>query len=634
MPIEVRDDREAQVLAGAINDGKITGAQREEAMLALRAYLAVERPPLTPETTATRFFSPSEFEDPEVLQGRQEIAAVPQVVEGAISGADATAGVANAAVAEIFGGFNAFLANVFTKDNDKANQVLENVSDTLTIFPISEGGNEALQAIAPPLVAFERGIHNLSDAIVREVSGNEVAANPLAATMVKTALLGGLELAPSTPSTMNVTKAGVAIRKREKEIRRIAEGKGINLDLKNFSDDLAEAAQRLTPDERAQNAPILIEGLKDAKKRDFEAKEARFEELKTKRTYLESGSIEDLSDFIFERLVENGTDFKELPALLTIVDDMKQIRTRIPGVPGVRGERVLPVSAVNLNQLEILRKRTNSTYQRGTPGSVKMGVIRKEIDRFLENEIHKTTIDAGRIARGEAAIWGDADGVQALKDARLAHANYKKNFSEDKTIARLIEEDATPEQYSRWLMGASSVNAKPQAALTIRRIKEVLGDNSPGVEGIRQDFLFEMYEPLLKEDPNFSQFVRNYDTMIRRNPSLVKELGLDKDAMKDMHDFAKVQSKLPPAGKIFTKGDIVTGVTRMAVGHQIAKAAVRVEFSRRLANAVAGVDAVTPKQIISDIMDIKFDAPMIPKKSTVAAEFVAGAAISSLEEEE
>ena len=559
----------------------------------------------------------------DVPESAKDISPVRATGGAVLTMADAAAGVANIVPASILAGA---AASVFADDNEKAVNVFEKVADTLSVFPLSEGGQKILQGVAEPLMAIERGADDLSFELGR--------GDPTASTLIKTVLLGGLELFPAAKSVKDTVRAGSELRKRSREIKRIAEERGINLDLKRFSDDLAEAAQRLTPDERAQNAPLLVEQLQAAKQRDLDAKTALFREAEAKRTYVETGSVRDLSDSIFQELVRSGTDFEELPAVLRLLDDMSAIETRFPGVPGARGERPLPISAANLNQLEILRRRTNSTYRKGTPGSVKMGVVRKEIDRFFESEFDKVAIDAGRIARGDAPIFGDASGIQAWKDARTAHTRWKQNFSADKTIAKLIGEEATPEQYSAWLLGASSVNAKKQAALTIRRIKEILGDDSPAIEGIRQDYLFEMYEPLLREEPNFAQFTRNYDTMIRRNPSLVKELRLDKGAMKDMHDFAKVQANLPPSGRVFSRGDIITGVTRMAVGHQIAKAAVRVEFSRRLANAVAGVDAVTPKQIISDIMDIRFDAPMIPKGSVLASEFIAGAAITALSEGE
>ena len=255
----------------------------------------------------------------------------------------------------------------------------------------------------------------------------------------------------------------------------------------------------------------------------FNAKKAKFNAAKESRTYVDTGAVKDLSASLFRELVDEGFDLREMKGVANILEELDAIDVRLPGVPGKKGQLPLPAKTANLNQIELLRKRTNK-FKFGTPESTAGSIIRNGIDDFLDIEFNKAVIQDGRIAKG-SALSGDAGGIKAWRDARLAHKGFVERFKADKTISQLIEQDATPEQYSAWLMGASAVNAKRQAALTIKRMKEVLGKDHPTIEGIRQDYLFEMYEPLLKEVPNFSQFTRNYDSMIRRNPSLVKELG-------------------------------------------------------------------------------------------------------------
>ena len=547
-------------------------------------------------------------------------------MKGFKAAGDLLATVGSSGVAEIAGGVGSAISLVYGGfDNDKAVETKESISKTLTYKPRTEGAQKLLEKAAPYLEKLENSVDRFAE---RKAMGN-----PIAATIIKTTLLGGLELTPASKGTSNVAKLGSVVRQRNKEIRAIAESHGINIDLKNFGDDIAAAANRLTPEERAQNAPALVEALQEAKNRDLVAKQALYDKAKKTRTFVDTDALKGLSEQVFREIVEEGYDLSEMPKVSNILNELNKIDIQHPGIPGERGIRKVPAKAVNLNQLEILRKRTNKTGKFGTPDSAAGAIVRKRIDDFLDAEFNNAVIDGGRI-RGGGAVSGDATGIQAWKDARIAAKGYIERYKADKTISQLIEQEATPEQYSAWLMGASAVNAKRQAALTVNRMKEVLGRDHPAIEGIRQDYLYEMYEPLLKEVPNFSQFTRNYDTMIRRNPSLVDALDLDRGAMRDMHDFARIQATLPPSGKIFTRGDIVTGVTRMAVGHQIAKAAVRVEFSRRLANAVTGVDAVTPKQIIADIMEIRFEDVAIPKASPLAAEFIAGAALTGLEETE
>lgn len=524
----------------------------------------------------------------------------------------------SAGAAEIVSGFGGNISMLLGRGVDQTVTDMDFVADKLQVGPFTEGGQKAVQKIAPALMKLEEGADRVSEKLG--------LGNPIAATLIKTTLLGGLELALPAKGSVKGLKAGAELRRYEKEIRRIAEKHGINLNLKQFSDDIVEAANRMTPDERAANMPALREALRREKAADTRLKNQAFKEARQTRTFVETRAVNDLQQNILADLIEDGFDIADMPKLQRRLDEMANLET-ISVQTGA--ERGVPAAAVRLNELELIRQRSIRNKSTDAPENLALIKLREGIDDFLDNEFNSIAVEAGQqIPRGQGAISGDIAGVEAWKRARAANVRWHKRYDADKVIKQLIEKEATPETYRQWLMGASAMNANREAGATIRRMKEIMGDQHPVIEGIRQDFLFEMYQPLLKEIPDFAQFTRNYDAMVLRNPSLVGQLGLDRGAMKDMHDFARVQARLPPSGKIFTRGDIVTGVTRMVVGHQIAKAAVRVEFSRRLANALTGVDAVTPKQIIQDIMNVKFGEVAIPKTSPLAAEFIAGAALT------
>ena len=161
-------------------------------------------------------------------------------------------------------------------------------------------------------------------------------------------------------------------------------------------------------------------------------------------------------------------------------------------------------------------------------------------------------------------------------------------------------------------------------------MKEILGDNHPAIEGIRQDFLFEIAEPLLKAEPNFAQFTRNYDATIRRNPALVKELGLNQGDLSQLYHFAEVQKRLPKNQRLMSLKDITKGLSQFFVGHKIAKAALRVNISRNIANLFVGADRVGQKQILMELVGAKYGEPAIPKGGPLAAQFIAGAALTSI----
>ena len=540
-------------------------------------------------------------------------------VQGVKALGDVALTAASSGVGEILGGLTGVGALLYGGSLDQAVKGKERVSETLTIGPLTDEGQKILETIAPTFLKVEQGIDRFS-----ERSGR---GNPMAATAIKTALLGGLEFLPAAKGVKAATKMTRDLVRKQKVIKQIAEDNGINLDLKTFGDDIVEAVRRMTPEQRAQNAPMVSEALKQARAKETARKDAAFEQALQTKTFIETRSIRDLAESLQRDLFEEGFDLD--------ADNMAAVRKTLQDMQGealgfAPGQNL----AVRLNQLELIRRRINKRSGTDPQTNMALGNLRRGIDEFLDNEFNKIALAEGQAPGQVSAISGDPTGVQAWKEARAAATRWHQRFSEDKVISQLIDQNATPEQYRQWLMGASAMNARREAASTVRRMREILGRDHPALEGIRQDFIFELAEPLLKEDPNFRQFVNNYDTMVRRNPSLVKELELDQKALKDMRDFARVQRDLPPSGKVFTRGDIVSGVSRMAVGHQIAKAAVRVEFTRRLANAMAGVDVVTPKQIMADLVGVKFGEPAIPKASPLAAEFIAGAALTGLPQEE
>ena len=124
-------------------------------------------------------------------------------------------------------------------------------------------------------------------------------------------------------------------------------------------------------------------------------------------------------------------------------------------------------------------------------------------------------------------------------------------------------------------------------------------------------------------------FVDKWDHMIRNKPSLVKELGLKESNLKPLYDFSKMQTRLPKKLRLDRK-DMTKGMSQFFVGHRIAKAALRVNVSRNIANWVIGTDRVGAQQMLADMAGIKYGEVLIPKYSPIAAEFIAGAALTGI----
>jgi len=247
--------------------------------------------------------------------------------------------------------------------------------------------------------------------------------------------------------------------------------------------------------------------------------------------------------------------------------------------------------------------------------------------KWLDSEFDQLAMNQG------SAISGETAGVTAWKRARSASRDWHKRFQEDKIIAKMIANESTPEEMSRWLMGASVMGARREAGVTIQRMKNILGDNHPAIRGIRADYLFEVAAPLLHPDgPNFKTFVRNYELMIERNPTLVRALDLNVGDFKELHDLARLQKSLPyNEVKLREIMKQVTQITaRLAVGHEIAKAGVKVNLFRDALNYTLGLDRISQKQMLYELAGLKYGDVMLPRKGPLAAQFIAGAALTEI----
>lgn len=531
--------------------------------------------------------------------------------------------IASGGASEILSGAaNAFRMMLGTSYED-AKTSHDYLTELGTYQPRGKRGQMALEAVAKPLVAMEEAADDLS---WRLSDGN-----PYAATAIKTLMLGGIELTPAGRGVGGRISTKLKVRKQRKEISALAKRLGIDLHVRNLDTGdpgmmagIVELANKMSPEERAVNMPFLQEAMRAAELEYKNRKNAAYETAKRTRTYVDTRSLDDLSLDVRNDLIKDAYDVADMRDLNKSLNELSAFNERTGG---------LTPSAINFRELELVRRRTgrraNDAYKSGrnSEGSA-LTRTKKEIDAFIDNEFNKLAIEQG------SAIHGDIAGVAAWKNARGLNKEWRKRFSEDKFIAQLIKEDATPETFRQWLMGASAMGANREAASVISRMKEVLGDNHPAIQGIRHDFVFELVEPILLQDPNFAQFTRNYDKMIRRNPSLVKEIGLREKDLELLYHLARIQRKLPDVMKPFHLTDVTKAVAQLAVGHQIARAALRVNLARGIANYFFGTSKFSKKQILGELAGEIYSNPAIPKNSPLAAEFITGAAMTGITEED
>jgi hypothetical protein len=498
-------------------------------------------------------------------------------------------------------------------DADLAAEWVAEVGDTMTFTPRTKRGKDTAAAIAAPLMKLEEKIDDMS---VKGARGN-----PYAAATIKTILLGAPELVSGALGGIRRAKVVGKLDKAQK----FADAHGINTEPTAIKSSLVDAVERMTPDEFAANQQSLRTQLVDAEAAQKTAVTRKFDEAKTSDAYVNATSIEDFSRGLRDHLIDEGFDLETMKGVRNTLNEMDNIRTRKPG-RGARdnigefgagvGRTLQPgrVVDVQLNDLQLIRKRINRRFTREGESNAALSLMKNKLDDFLDTQFKND------------AIRGDADAITRWKDAREAFIDYKKNFSEDRFIRKMVEEDATPEQYRRWLVGSSAMAARPQVAATVRKLKGILGENSPQMDAIRMDLLHDVARPIFEGrggKPNFKGFVSNYDKVIQRNPSLVRELGLDSSELQTLRDFAQAADRVQ-ARRPFGL-DPSTVVARYFFGHKIARAAVRVALVRGLIDRMFKVGETGRKMLLAEAIGQPgiLTQPLIPRGGFVAGSIIA-----------
>lgn len=288
--------------------------------------------------------------------------------------------------------------------------------------------------------------------------------------------------------------------------------------------------------------------------------------------------------------------------------------------------------AVHFSKFEHLRKRINDAIKDSADSSSAALIqIKSELDNWATMEFNKVALENGRVISQGGALSGDTQGFLTYLDARKAAGEHAW-FNDNKIIADLIKKDTSVDQMAQWLIGSSAMGKRGSAAV-VNKMKLLLGEDNPAIAAIRADFVYELCEPLLKTEPNFKMFADNYDRVLRKNKPLADALGLQKSDVALLAKYAETAQHLPPGGHFYTFKEVLATVSRLSVGHGVAKGAARVTFMTRVLNMIGQVDQVTPRQILQGVVDVQFDSPVIPKGTPVYSAILAGAALSGLKDE-
>lgn len=192
----------------------------------------------------------------------------------------------------------------------------------------------------------------------------------------------------------------------------------------------------------------------------------------------------------------------------------------------------------SLKSMEKLRQRVNKGIEVTGDKAERLALqkLKASYDGFIDD-----AIDNG-------LIKGDAKVLDKLKEARTLWADYRKTFTDDKIINKIVTEDLTPESTLQLLTGAGKLGANKEAANIATKIKNVLGETSPEYGAFKQAALQKVFGDNWKnyiygDLRGFSgnQFAKNLRELETTNPTLLKSIFTPEE-YGEIKAFARVAS--------------------------------------------------------------------------------------------
>jgi len=499
--------------------------------------------------------------------------------------------IGTGAVASTYGGAKAVIEEMWRASHgdpgglDQMVSTIKGVEHRLTYAPTTEGGKIILSDVQRPLEYLEKGKKWLGDKVMDLTGNPELATASYSAPDVLAMLLGGFL---TKPKISPIKRRGDML-----EAEKQASEMGIDINAPK-----AVQAEQLAAAARKERGDIAVKG---------ESSEVIAQEVASAKDAAKMGV-----DDAYGRARASGVAGIEHGEMLNTFAPM--VAKALEGVNMKLNRRVRvaveeleaitqnPWRAATVDELEGWYKGINKNWPKSTDRSQIRALTRLKgaYNRFMQAQF-----DADMVI-------GDAAAISKWRDARQANARYMKTFEEDRLIRDLAEREATPEEIRSWIFGSMQVGMKKEASRFVRSVKDVVGPKSPAMEAIRQDATLNIVEPLLRDEPNLTAFVKNYDDIVWKNQSVMRELFND-SSMRTMRDFAQAIESHGRTPTILVDR-IPAFIARITVGHQIARKGALVNVSARIAEMVAkAANTSSRHKILGEILGYDVTAPALPK---------------------
>lgn len=538
--------------------------------------------------------------------------------------------ILNSALAEPSAGARGLYELVTTGDSDKAAQAIADWRDAVSFVPVTQEGQELLSKAVVPL--------QYLDETAMDVSGFLGRGNSYGSAAVYTAIMG-------IPDVLGF-KGGQALKvsKKMKAAEEAAKRLGVPPTVQTMPSDIMASARRMSSTAEGDSMPAIQEALVKAKADQAKRIEGLKAEASQKKAFVNAEQAQAFAQDFTKRMANEGYDVSRMPRLQDALGQIDELgeTTKLPastilnkdGAP-VRPAQEVPPKPKSVQKYLQVRNRVNKALESmperpRIPEEVNEKTVlfrfRREMDQHLMDQFNQDMITGSPEA---IDLWKNYNGARDHMN-RMFHGD----GAADKIITRFIEQEATPEQLKRWLLGANSANALPNAAKVIERMKEVLGPNHPALQGIRSDLVYDLVKPLFDEKgPNLDAFIRNVDNTVSHRKSLWDVMDMNASDLKTLRNLAEISRKNPPMKTVKLVKDWSMAFSRMMPwAHSISKAGLKVSFMANLFRKLAGEHPANQRKILAQLAESEFGGPAVPRGSVAAGTFIEAAFLADWKE--
>jgi len=493
--------------------------------------------------------------------------------------------------------------------------VLERVSGAITNEPESRAGIDALSMISAPFEKFGE----LTTRAGEKAMDVPVIGGPELATAVKT----GLEFAPALLGKR--PSGGRTMADRRADVARVTKETGdLGLDvgapIGKQREQIIDAAKREAGQSRsAQGFGDVQAALQDARIIQDKMVDSLYKRAKElPPASIGPSQVDELIRAIDDSLADRFIDKETTPKTVASLDRLSDITkgkagpsTTITTTRGFSGkiQRAQTIHAptpaaraTEIKKLMEFRVGNNAVRGSNIADNAALSIINTQLDAYLRVQVAKDLI------AGEPAV------VSAWEKAFAGSKEFARTFDDDEVIKTLTSDlKATPEEAKRLIFNRDAVTGKTQAGQLVKEIGEILGKDHPAFNTFRQEVLFDIIEPLLKEKPNYNAFIDRYDKFVRKNDTLARELFPDSaESMQIMRDFAAAVEANRAAGFDMNFSETAS---RLLFGHEIAKAQVKVSVGAKFINlARSAVGTSRKRSMINALTKYDTQAPLLSKR--------------------